>query len=137
MVSENTSNPKTPDCHMVCVELTEVRILGGSPEMHSVVGIGANLELPLTEELSHGQKGKEGPKGVIDDFILASTPECVQWSNRLAAAEGLLVGPSSGAEVKVAIDVAKRTEMKGKTILVLSAPVAFVVKVIDFGKPKR
>ena len=81
MVSENTSNPKTPDCHMVCVELTEVRILGGSPEMHSVVGIGANLELPLTEELSHGQKGKEGPKGVIDEFIHASTPECVQWSN--------------------------------------------------------
>lgn len=113
---------KNPKCHVVCVEPTEARVLvGGAPGMHGVVGIGANLKLPLLEKLAPGQEWKEGPRGCIDEFQHASTPECVQWANRLASTEGLLVGPSSGAAVKVAIDLAKREEFKGKNIVVISA----------------
>ena len=113
---------KKPGCHVVCVEPTEARVLvGGDSGMHGVVGIGANLKLPLLEKLAPGQEWKEGRRGPIDEFLHASTPECVQWANKVAAEEGLLVGPSSGAAIKVAVDVAKRPEMKGKTIVVLQA----------------
>jgi len=113
---------KNPDCKVVLVEPTEARVLVGEEGgMHGVVGIGANLQLPLIEKLAPGQPFVEGPRGCIDEFLHASTPESVIWANRLAAEEGLLVGPSSGAAIKVAIDVAKRPEMKGKTIVALQA----------------
>jgi len=113
---------KNPNCHVVLVEPTEARVLvGAEGGMHGVVGIGANLQLPLIEKLAPGQPWAEGPRGCIDEFMHASTPESVMWANRVAAEEGLLVGPSSGAAIKVAIDVAKRPEMKGKTIVALQA----------------
>ena len=56
-------------------------------------------QLPLIEKLAPGQEWAEGPRGVIDEFMHASTPEAVVWANRIAADEGLLVGPSSGAAV--------------------------------------
>ena len=113
---------KNPQCHVVCVEPTEARVLVGAPGgMHGVVGIGANLQLPLLEKLAPGQAWQEGPRGAIDEFSHASTPESVQWANRVAAEEGLLVGPSSGAAIKVGVEMAKRPEMMGKTVVVLSA----------------
>jgi cysteine synthase A len=111
-----------PECRVVCVEPTEARVLvGEAGGMHGVVGIGANLQLPLLEKLAPGQAWQEGPRGCIDEFLHASTPEAVQWANKVCAEEGLLVGPSSGAAIKVAVDIAHRPEMKGKTIVVLQA----------------
>merc|ERR1719482_837370 len=89
--------------------------------MHGVVGIGANLALPLIEKLAPGQPWADAPRGVIDEFAHASTPDSVLWANRVAAEEGLLVGPSSGAAIKVGVDIAQRPEMAGKTIVVLQA----------------
>jgi len=111
-----------PDCHTVCVEPTESRVLvGEDPDMHGVVGIGAGLQLPLLEDLAPGQPFVDGARGTIDEFLHASTPEAVQWANKVAAEEGLLIGPSSGAAIKVAVDVAKRAEMAGKNIVVIQA----------------
>lgn len=122
-VSRYIKDPsRNPKCHVVCVEPSESRVLVGAPPgMHGIVGTGAGVPLPLLEELAPGQEWKEGPRGTIDEFLHASTPECVQWANRMAAEEGLLVGPSSGAAIKVAVDIAKRDEMAGKTIVVLQA----------------
>ena len=39
------------------------------------------------------------------------------WANRLAAEEGLLVGPTSGAVVKICCEMACRSEFAGKTIV--------------------
>jgi len=51
---------KKPACHVVCVEPSEARVLvGGTPGMHGVVGIGANLQLPLLEKLAPGQDWKD------------------------------------------------------------------------------
>jgi len=113
---------KKPSCQVVIVEPTEARVLVGEEGgMHGVVGIGANLKLPLIEKLAPGQEWADGPRGVIDEFAHASTPESVEWANRVAAEEGLLVGPSSGAAIKVAVDIAKRPGMAGKTIVALQA----------------
>jgi len=113
---------KNPDCHVVLVEPSEARVLVGQEGgMHGVVGIGANLKLPLIEKLAPGQEWAEGARGCIDEFMHASTPESVAWANRVAAEEGLLVGPSSGAAIKCAVEVAKRPEMKGKNIVVIQA----------------
>ena len=113
---------KNADCHIVCVEPTESRVLvGNEAGMHGVVGIGAGLQLPLLEKLAPGQEWAEGPRGPIDEFSHASTPDGVAFANRLAAEEGLLVGPSSGAVIKVAVELAQRPEMKGKTVVALQA----------------
>lgn len=50
-------------------------------------------------------------------FASALTPEAVAYANRLATEEGLLVGPTSGAVVKVCCDLACRPEHAGKTIV--------------------
>lgn len=80
---------QNPECSVVCVEPTEARVLvGESPGIHGVVGIGANLELPLLEELAPEQPWAPGPRGVISEFMSASTPEAAGWATRLAAEEG-------------------------------------------------
>lgn len=109
---------QNPDMKIVCVEPTEANVLsGGCPTLHGVVGIGANIKLPLIEELAPGQPWQPGPRGYISEFCSALTPEAVAWANRLAAEEGLLVGPTSGAVVKVCADIASRPESEGKTIV--------------------
>jgi cysteine synthase len=114
---------KNPDCKVICVEPTESRVLQGEKAgMHGVVGIGAGIELALIEKLAPGEPFAPGPRGgAIDEFLSATTPECVQWSNRCAAEEGMLVGPSSGAVIKVACEVANRPEMAGKTVVAIQA----------------
>lgn len=109
---------QNPDMDIVCVEPAEANVLsGGCPTLHGVVGIGANIKLPLIEELAPGQPWEPGPRGFITEFCSALTPEAVAWANRLAAEEGLLVGPTSGAVVKVCADIACRPESEGKTIV--------------------
>lgn len=113
---------KNPNCHVVCAEASESRVLvGEEPKLHGVVGISAGVTLPLLEKLAPGQAFAPGPRGPIDEFCHASTPDSAKMANRLAAEEGLLVGPSSGAVVQIAVDIAKRPEMTGKTIVVLQA----------------
>ena len=62
------------------------------------------------------------------EFASALTPESVQWANRLAAEEGLLVGPTSGAVAKICCEIACRPEAAGKTIvgIVASSGIRYV-----------
>eukprot|EP00931_Biecheleriopsis_adriatica_P120257 TRINITY_DN95375_c0_g1_i1.p1 TRINITY_DN95375_c0_g1~~TRINITY_DN95375_c0_g1_i1.p1 ORF type:complete len:379 (-),score=73.90 TRINITY_DN95375_c0_g1_i1:90-1226(-) len=113
---------KNPNCHIVCVEPSESRVLvGEAAGLHGATGIGAGVTLPLLDKLAPGQDWKEGPRGHIDEFCHASTPELIKWANELASKEGLMVGPTSGAVIKVAVDIAQRSEMRGKTIVALQA----------------
>jgi len=114
---------KNPDIHVVCVEPTESRVMtGAEPGMHGVVGIGAGLKLPLLGKHHPSEPKWDGsPVGPVDEFCHASTPESVVMANEVCAKEGLMVGPSSGATIKVALEVAKRPEMAGKNIVVIQA----------------
>jgi cysteine synthase A len=77
------------------------------PGPHKIQGIGAgfvpeNLDLDL-----------------VDETALVSSEEAVEYSRKLASEEGLLSGISSGAAVVAAKRLAERTELQGKTIVVV------------------
>jgi len=113
---------KKPECKVVCVEPAESRVLSGGPAgLHGIVGIGPGFHLPLLEKLAPGQPWGPGPRGVIDDFMSATTPDAIVTANAMAVEEGLLVGPTSGAAVRVGLELCVRPEMAGKTIVILSA----------------
>ena len=111
---------KNPAVVNVLVEPTESRVLAGAPsDKHSVVGIGAGVPLQFIEELAPGEPFADKPRGFISEFASASSSEAMEMASRLAAEEGLLVGPSTGAACKVACDLAARPEAAGKTIVVV------------------
>jgi|UniRef100_A0A7S4CX46 cysteine synthase A len=113
---------KKPDIKVVCVEPTESRVLVGNPHApHTIVGIGAGVPLKFVKELAPDQEWGEGPRGVIDEFQHCASPDAIAFADKMAKKEGLLVGPSTGAAIKVAMDIANRPEAEGKTICVISA----------------
>jgi cysteine synthase len=80
---------------------------GGKPGPHKIQGIGAGF---VPDVLN---------RDVIDEIILATHEDAGKTSRALARQEGILVGISSGAAMWAALEVARRKEAKGKTIVVL------------------
>src|SRR4051794_30683620 len=99
---------KKPGVQMIAVEPAESPILnGGTPGPHKIQGIGANFVPEILDT------------GIYDEVIDVDAETSVTWARRAAAEEGLLVGLSSGAALKAAVDVAQRPENAGKTIVVI------------------
>jgi len=99
---------KKPGVQMIAVEPEESAILnGGTPGPHKIQGIGANFVPEILDT------------GIYDEVIDVNAETAVTWARRAAAEEGLLVGLSSGAALKAAVDVAQRAENAGKTIVVI------------------
>jgi cysteine synthase A len=95
---------------VVAVEPKESPILnGGNPGPHKIQGIGANF---VPEVLD---------REVYDEVIDVDITESVAMARRLGAEEGILAGISSGATVHAAVELAKRPENAGKTIVVIVA----------------
>ncbi len=96
------------------MEPTESRVhLGAAHSPHTILGIGAGVP-PISSlnwlQISH-----------VSEFLSATSSESIEWATKLAKMEGIMVGPSSGATLKVAMDLAGRPEAKGKTIVVIAA----------------
>lgn len=99
---------RRPDIRIIAVEPSDSPVLSsGKSGPHKIQGIGAGF---VPEILN---------RGVIDEVITADHQDAGRIARSLAAEEGILCGISSGAALKVALDVAMREEMEGKTIVVL------------------
>ncbi len=79
----------------------------GTPGAHKIQGIGAGF---VPEVLN---------TGVYDEIITVENEDAFAAGKLIGKSEGVLVGISSGAAVWAAIQLAKRPENKGKTIVAL------------------
>jgi cysteine synthase A len=99
-----------PGVQIVAVEPEESAILnGGAPGPHKIQGIGANFVPEILDRV------------VYDEVIDVNIGQSVDMARRLAVEEGILAGISSGATVTAAVELAKRPENAGKTIVVIVA----------------
>ncbi|WP_061960578.1 cysteine synthase A [Demequina flava] len=99
---------KKPEIQIVAVEPKESAILnGGQAGPHKIQGIGANFvpEVLNTE--------------IYDEVFDVDSETAVAVARATARKEGLLVGISSGAALHAAIEIAKRPENAGKTIVTI------------------
>ena len=97
-----------PDVRVVAVEPIDSPILtGGQPGPHKIQGLGANFvpEILDTE--------------LYDEVVDVALDDSVRVSRELATREGILAGISSGANVWAALEVARRPESAGKTVVVI------------------
>lgn len=97
-----------PGVTVVAVEPADSPLLsGGRAGPHGIQGIGANF-IPSVLDTT-----------VYDEVIPVTTEEAYAAGRRLGKAEGVLVGISSGAALHAALELARRKENAGKTIVVL------------------
>lgn len=99
---------KKADVKVVAVEPATSPVLStGKGGAHKIQGIGAGF-VPDTLNTK-----------VYDEILPIENEDAFEYSKLLARKEGVLVGISSGAALKAGIDLAKRPENEGKTIVVL------------------
>lgn len=99
---------KKPSVKVVAVEPADSPVLsGGDAGPHKIQGIGAGF-VPAVLDTK-----------IYDEIITVKNEEAFATGRRIARSEGILAGISSGAAVWAAIQLAKRPENEGKTIVVL------------------
>jgi cysteine synthase A len=97
-----------PGVYAVAVEPAESQVLVGKPSgAHRIQGIGAGF-VPKTYDAS-----------VVDEVVPVASDDAIQTKKQLASDLGLLVGISSGAAVAAAVELARRPEFAGKTIVAI------------------
>ena len=99
---------KKPDVKVIAVEPASSPVLsGGKSGPHKIQGIGAGFVPDVLDTK------------VYDEIIPVENENAFEFGRLVGHKEGVLVGISSGAALWAAVQVAKRPENKGKTIVVL------------------
>ncbi len=101
-----TLKPRKPSLRVVAVEPDASPVLsGGKPGPHAIQGIGAGF-VPENYDAR-----------VVDEVFRVTGEQSLSMARRLLREEGILCGISSGAIAHAALEIAKRPESKGKTIV--------------------
>ena len=99
---------KKPDVRVVAVEPASSAVLStGVPGSHKIQGIGAGFVPDVLDTK------------IYDEIIAVQNDDAFETGRIIGHKEGVLVGISSGAALWAAIEVAKRPENEGKTIVAL------------------
>jgi cysteine synthase A len=99
---------RKPSFKAIAVEPSDSPVLsGGQKGPHKIQGIGAGFVPEVLDQ------------SLLDDVVTVSNDDAFETSRQVAKMEGIACGISSGAAVKAALEVAKRPESGGKTIVVI------------------
>lgn len=99
---------QNPNVQVIAIEPASSPVLSeGHGGAHKIQGIGAGF-VPKTLDTE-----------LYDEVFTVENDAAFQWGKEIAKTEGILVGISSGAALYAAIEVAKRPENEGKTIVAL------------------
>ena len=99
---------KNPDVKIVAVEPATSPVLSkGEAGAHKIQGIGAGFVPDVLNTK------------IYDEVFPVENEKAFEYGKELAKAEGIITGISSGAALYAAVEVAKRPENEGKTIVVL------------------
>jgi cysteine synthase len=99
---------RKPRVRMVAVEPEDSPVLsGGAPGPHKIQGIGAGFVPRILD------------RSVIDEIVTVGNQTAFDTARLTARIEGIPVGISSGAAIAAAIDVGRRPENAGKTIVII------------------
>ncbi len=97
-----------PGVKSVVVEPTDSPVIsGGKPGPHKIQGIGAGF-IPKVLDVD-----------IIDEIFHVENDTAFEFARRLTLEEGIFSGMSSGANVYAALEIAKRPENRGKTIVTI------------------
>lgn len=98
--------PRKPSLRVVAVEPAESPVLsGGKHSPHKIQGLGAGFVPDILD------------RSVIDEVVTVNSVTALEMSRSLARIEGIAGGISSGAAVAAALELGKRPDNAGKTIL--------------------
>jgi cysteine synthase A len=99
---------EVPACKIIAVEPAASPVLsGGAPGLHGIQGLGAGFVPKVLD------------RSVIDTVLTVHDVAADRMTQRLAQEEGLLVGPSSGANVHAAIEFGKTLGKGARVVTVL------------------
>ena len=97
---------KKPSARIIAVEPADSPVLsGGKPGLHKIQGIGAGF-IPAVLNTR-----------IYDEIIKVKNEDAGETARQLARQEGILGGISAGGNVWAALEIARRPESKGKTIV--------------------
>jgi cysteine synthase A len=100
--------PRKPSLTIVAVEPEESPVLsGGQHSPHKIQGIGAGFIPDILD------------RSVIDEIVKINSATAIETARALARNEGIPGGISSGAAIAAALQIGKRPESAGKTILAI------------------
>lgn len=99
---------KKPDVKVVAIEPSDSPFLSeGRAGAHKIQGIGAGFAPSILNQK------------IYDEIMQIEGEDAYEMGREIGHLEGVLVGISSGAAVKAAVELAQREENKGKTVVVI------------------